>query len=61
MVIKAAQMGIPFLVSRSGLTKMGHEIARKVGITLIGRAVNRRYLVFTGAERLVRDAAPAKA
>jgi FdhD protein len=58
MVIKAAQMGIPFLVSRSGLTKMGHEIARKVGITMIGRAVNRRYLVFTGAERLVRDAAP---
>jgi FdhD protein len=60
MVIKAAQMGIPFLVSRSGLTKMGHEIARKVGITLIGRAVNRRYLVFTGAERLVRNAAAAK-
>lgn len=61
MVIKAAQMGIPFLVSRSGLTKMGHEIARTVGITLIGRAVNRRYLVFTGAERLVRTPAPAKA
>jgi len=61
MVIKAAQMGIPFLVSRSGLTKMGHEIARTVGITLIGRAVNRRYLVFTGAERLVRAPAPAKA
>jgi FdhD protein len=59
MVIKAAQMGIPFLVSRSGLTKMGHEIARKVGITLIGRAVNRRYLLFTGAERFVRNAAPA--
>ena len=59
MVIKAAQMGIPFLVSRSGLTKMGHEIAQKVGITLIGRAVNRRYLVFTGAERLVRAGAAA--
>jgi FdhD protein len=60
MVIKAAQMGIPFLVSRSGLTKMGHEIARQVGITLIGRAVNRRYLVFTGAERFVRDGVPAE-
>jgi hypothetical protein len=36
MVIKAAQMGIPFLVSRSGLTQMGHEIAEKVGITMIG-------------------------
>ena len=38
MVIKAAQMGIPFLVSRSGLTQMGYEIAQKVGITMIGRA-----------------------
>jgi FdhD protein len=58
MVIKAAQMGIPFLVSRSGLTKMGHEIAEKVGITMIGRAVNRRYLLFTGEQRFVkRDAA----
>jgi FdhD protein len=61
MVIKAAQMGIPFLVSRSGLTKMGHEIARMVGITLIGRAVNRRYLLFTGAERFVRREPPAGA
>ena len=51
MVIKAAQMGIPFLVSRSGLTQMGYEIAQKVGITMIGRAVNRRYLLFTGAQR----------
>jgi len=56
MVIKAAQMGIPFLVSRSGLTKMGHEIATKVGITMIGRAVNRRYLLFTGGERFARSA-----
>jgi len=61
MVIKAAQMGIPFLVSRSGLTKMGHEIAAKVGITLIGRAVNRRYLLFTGADRFVRAGARAPA
>ena len=51
MVIKAAQMGIPFLVSRSGLTQMGFEIAQKIGITMIGRAVNKRYLLFTGAER----------
>jgi FdhD protein len=54
MVIKAAQMRIPVLVSRSGLTKMGHEVARQVGITMIGRAVNRHYLLFTGAERLVK-------
>jgi len=51
MVSKAAQMRIPFLVSRSGLTQMGHDIARKVGMTMIGRATNRHYLLFTGAER----------
>ena len=51
MVIKAAQMGIPFLVSRSGLTQMGFEIAQKVGMTMIGRATNRHYLLFTGANR----------
>jgi FdhD protein len=55
MVIKAAQMGIPFLVSRSGLTQMGYEIAQKVGLTMIGRAVNRHYLLFTGLERFVRE------
>jgi len=54
MVIKAAQMEIPFLVSRSGLTQMGYEIAQKVGLTMIGRAVNKHYLLFTGAERFVR-------
>jgi FdhD protein len=51
MVIKAAQMGIPFLVSRSGLTQMGFEIAQKVGMTMIGRATNRHFLLFTGSER----------
>ena len=55
MVIKCAQMRIPFLVSRSGLTHMGHEIARKVGITMLGRASGRHYLAFTGKERLVRS------
>jgi len=49
MVIKAAQMGIPFLVSRSGLTQMGYEIAQKIGLTMIGRATNKHYLLFTGA------------
>jgi FdhD protein len=51
MVIKAAQMAIPFLVSRSGLTQMGYEIAEKVGITMIGRATNKHFLLFTGSER----------
>jgi FdhD protein len=54
MVIKAAQMRIPVLVSRSGLTKMGHEVASQVGITMIGRAVGKHYLLFTGAQRLTR-------
>jgi FdhD protein len=56
MVIKCAQMRIPFLVSRSGLTQMGHEIASKVGLTMLGRASGRHYLAFTGKERLVRTA-----
>ena len=61
MVIKAAQMGIPFLVSRSGLTQMGYEIAQQTGITMIGRAVNKHYLLFTGAERLMRASEAAHA
>ena len=56
MVIKAAQMGIPFLVSRSGLTQMGYEIAQKVGITMIGRATNKHFLLFTGGERFRAEA-----
>ena len=55
MVIKAAQMQIPFLVSRSGLTQMGHDIAVKIGITMIGRAVNKHYLLFTGKQRFVKS------
>ncbi len=58
MVIKAAQMEIPFLVSRSGLTQMGFEIANKVGITMIGRAVNQHYLLFTGNHRFVKQVMP---
>jgi FdhD protein len=54
MVIKCAQMRIPFLVSRSGLTQMGYAIAQKVGITMLGRASGRHYLAFSGRERLKR-------
>ena len=53
MVIKAAQMGVPFLVSRSGLTQMGYEIARRVGMTMIGRAVNKHFLLFNDPGRFV--------
>jgi len=58
MVIKAAQMQIPFLVSRSGLTEMGHRIASQVGITMIGRAVTKHYLLFTGKHRFVKTVMP---
>jgi FdhD protein len=59
MVIKAAQMRIPFLVSRSGLTRMGHDIAEKTGITMIGRAAGgKHYLLFTGKHRFKRTVAP---
>ncbi|OGA29224.1 MAG: formate dehydrogenase family accessory protein FdhD [Betaproteobacteria bacterium RIFCSPLOWO2_12_FULL_67_28] len=54
MVIKCAQMQIPFLVSRSGLTQMGYEVAQRVGLTMLGRASGRHYLVFTGGQRLER-------
>lgn len=54
MVIKAAQMGIPFLVSRSGITQMGWEVARQVGMTVIGRARGRHYQIFAGKERMTR-------
>jgi FdhD protein len=55
MVIKCAQMRIPFLVSRSGLTQMGYAIAAKVGLTMLGRASGKHYLAFTGKERLKRS------
>jgi FdhD protein len=54
MVIKCAQMRIPFLVSRSGLTKMGHAIAKRVNLTMLGRASGRHYLLFSGKERLLK-------
>ncbi len=53
MVIKCAQMDIPVLLSRSGLTEMGHRIAEQVGITMIGRCQGKHYLLFTGRERFV--------
>ena len=52
MVIKSAQMGVAIVVSRSGITQMGHEIAQQLGLCTVGRATNRRFLCYTGAERL---------
>ena len=51
MVIKCAQMGIPALVSRSGLTQMGYEIANKLGITMLGRCQGKHYMLYTGQHR----------
>ncbi len=58
MVIKCANMGIPTLVSRSGFTAWGVDIAEQVNLTLIGRMRGRRFTCLAGQERLVRDADP---
>ncbi|MCT8158930.1 formate dehydrogenase accessory sulfurtransferase FdhD [Pseudoruegeria sp. SHC-113] len=58
MVIKCAQMGIPVLVSRSGFTAWGVEIARQVGLTVIGRMRGQRFVCLAGEARLVWDADP---
>ena len=55
MVIKTALMGIPVLVSRSGFTAWGVEIARKIGLTLVGRMRGQRFLCLSGENRLIRD------
>ncbi len=56
LVIKVAQMGIPILLSRSGVTQMGLELARKLGVILVARAKGCHFLVYHGAEQLVLDA-----
>jgi len=55
MVIKTVQMRIPILISRSGFTASGVELARRAGLTLIGRAKGKRFLALSGAERIVFD------
>ncbi|MBI2772009.1 MAG: formate dehydrogenase accessory sulfurtransferase FdhD [Burkholderiales bacterium] len=52
MVIKSAQMGVPIVVSRSGITQMGHEIAQRLGLCAIGRATGRHFLCYSAVERL---------
>lgn len=58
MVIKTVRMGIPILVSRSGFTEWGVELARKAGLTLIGRARGKRFLALAGEDRIVFDQDP---
>jgi len=55
MVIKTVRMGIPILVSRSGFTAWGVELARKAGLTLIGRARGNRFVALAGEDRIVFD------
>jgi FdhD protein len=56
MVIKTVQMGIPILISRSGFTAWGVDLARQAGLTLIGRAKGKRFVALAGADRIVFDA-----
>jgi FdhD protein len=52
MVIKSAQMGVPIVVSRSGITEMGHSVAQRLGLCAIGRATNKRFVCYSGEARL---------
>jgi len=61
MVMKSAQMGVPIIVSRNGVTAMGHELASKLGMTLFGRAANRHFLCYTGFERFDSEPEPQRA
>src|SRR5690348_6631472 len=55
MVIKTVQMGIPILISRSGFTAWGVDLARQAGLTLIGRAKGKRFVALAGSERIIFD------
>jgi FdhD protein len=60
MILKCVTMRVPILVSRSGFTAWGVELARQTGLTLIGRARGQRFLALSGAERIVFDADRSK-
>jgi FdhD protein len=61
MVIKSAQMGVPVVVSRSGITQMGHQLATQLGLALFGRATNRHFICYCGFERFDAQPEPAGA
>ena len=61
MVMKSAQMGVPIVVSRNGVTAMGHALAEQLGMTLFGRAANRHFLCYTGFERFDSEPEPQRA
>jgi len=61
MVIKTVMMGVPILVSRSGFTAWGVDLARRAGLTLIGRARGKRFVALSGMDRIEFDMAPDQA
>ena len=60
MVMKAAHLGVPIVVSRNGVTAMGHEMASRLGMALFGRASNRHFLCYTGFERFDSEPEPQR-
>jgi len=60
MVLKSAQMGVPIVVSRSGITQMGYELAGRLGLALFGRATNRHFICYSGFERFDAQPEPAR-
>ena len=60
MVIKSAQMGVPIVVSRSGITQMGHQLAVQLGLALFGRATNRHFICYSGLARFDSQPEPAR-
>jgi FdhD protein len=61
MVMKSAQMGVPIIVSRNGVTAMGHGLAERLGMALFGRAANRHFLCYCGFERFDSEPEPQRA
>ena len=60
MVMKSAHLGVPIIVSRNGVTAMGHELATRLGMSLFGRAANRHFLCYTGRERFDSEPEPQR-
>jgi FdhD protein len=61
MVIKSAQIGVPIVVSRSGITQMGHQLGVQLGLALFGRAMNKHFICYSGFERFDSQPEPARA
>jgi len=61
MVMKSAQMSVPIVVSRSGITQMGLEIAERLGLALFGRATNRHFICYSGFDRFDAQPEPPRA